>query len=165
VNGPAEIAAVVATVTLFARLKPRQRERLARLATRRHYQAGDVIVRQGATSMSLYVVLTGAVRVQREAEDGPVVVLAEHGRGFCFGEMGLLDDAPRVATVVAREPTDCALLARWDFETELHRDPAIALALLPILTRRIRELEIRLAREQPFVPPAGADSFDPDPTI
>jgi len=70
------------------------------------------------------------------------------GRGGFFGEMGLIDDAPRAATVTAEEPTECALLAKWDFQTELRHDPDITLTLLPILTQRIRELEARLAREQ-----------------
>ena len=59
--------------------------------------------------------------------------------------MGLIEDMPRSATVVAVEPTECALLAKWDFQNELREDPDIALALLPVLTARIRKLDARLA--------------------
>jgi CRP/FNR family transcriptional regulator, cyclic AMP receptor protein len=62
--------------------------------------------------------------------------------------MGLIDDLPRAATVIAVEPTECALLARWDFQNELRDDPDIALALLPVLNARIRELDARLARAE-----------------
>lgn len=136
-------------VTLFSRLSERQRARLARFATTRDYKQGATIVRQGDTSMSLYVILSGSVRVDRESEGGGGAVQVERlGPGGAFGEMGLLDDQPRAATVVAEEPTTCALLAKWDFQNELREDPAIALALLPVLTGRIRELDSLLGQAQ-----------------
>ena len=70
------------------------------------------------------------------------------GQGGAFGEMGLIEDMPRAATVVAEEPTTCALLAKWDFQNELRDDPEIALSLLPVLTGRIRELDSLLAQAQ-----------------
>jgi CRP-like cAMP-binding protein len=133
-------------VALFSHLTDRQRGRLAALATTRSYEAGAVIVRAGDTSMSFYVVLSGRVRVQRPgARDGGGHV-RELGPTGSFGEMGLIDDQPRSATVVAIEPTTCGLLAKWDFANELREDPDIALALLPVLHGRIRELEARLDR-------------------
>jgi CRP/FNR family cyclic AMP-dependent transcriptional regulator len=133
-------------VPLLARLSRRQRSRLASLATTRSYPAEAVIVRQGDTSMSFYVVLSGRVRVERREADNGRVVARTLERAGSFGEMGLIDDLPRSATVVAVEPTVCALLAKWDFANELREDPDIALALLPVLTQRIRELELRLER-------------------
>jgi CRP-like cAMP-binding protein len=55
--------------------------------------------------------------------------------------MALLDGFPRVATVTALEETECLMLTRWDFSAELHSNPHIALAMLPVLSKRIRELE------------------------
>jgi CRP/FNR family transcriptional regulator, cyclic AMP receptor protein len=134
-------------VTLLARLTPRQRARLARFATTRSFREGSVIVRQGDTSMSLYVILSGSVRVSREDDGGGGSIEVEQlGAGGAFGEMGLIEDLPRAATVVALEPTTCALLAKWDFQNELRDDPEIALALLPVLTGRIRELDTMLAQ-------------------
>jgi CRP/FNR family transcriptional regulator, cyclic AMP receptor protein len=75
-------------------------------------------------------------------------VLEELGPGGAFGEMGLIDDMPRAASVIAIEPTECVLLARWDFQNELREDPEIALALLPVLNARIRDLNERLARSE-----------------
>jgi CRP/FNR family cyclic AMP-dependent transcriptional regulator len=136
-------------VALFSRLSDRQRARLARFATTRDYKAGATIVRQGDTSMSLYVILSGAVRVHRESEGGGGAVEVERlGPGGAFGEMGLIEDEPRAASVVAEEPTTCALLAKWDFQNELREDPEIALSLLPVLTGRIRELDSLLAQAQ-----------------
>jgi len=145
-NASPTIEEVFVAVPLLARLSTRQRSRLARYATTRTYQTGDVIIREGDTSMTLYVILTGAARVARQNHVGQTVSLAEIGPAGFFGEMGLLDDAVRSATITASAPTECALLGRWDFQRELRDDPAIALALLPILTERIRDLEARLAK-------------------
>lgn len=144
-----QIEETLGRVALFSRLNGRQRARLARLATTRDYKAGATIVRQGDTSMSLYVVLSGSIRVHRESEGGGGAVEVERlGHGGAFGEMGLIEDEPRAATVVADEPTTCALLAKWDFQNELREDPEIALSLLPVLTGRIRELDSLLAQAQ-----------------
>ena len=145
----AEIEQTLRGVTLFSHLSQRQRSRLARFATTRSYKQGSTIVRQGDTSMSLYVILSGAVRVNRESEGGGGSVEVEQlGPGGAFGEMGLIEDLPRAATVVAEQPTTCALLAKWDFQNELRDDPEIALSLLPVLTGRIRELDSLLAQAQ-----------------
>lgn len=143
------IEEVFAAVPLFRRMSARQRSRLARFATTRRYQPGDIILREGDTGMALYVILTGAARITRESHAGDAVSLAEIGPTDFFGEMGLLDDVVRSATITASAPTECALLGRWDFQRELRDDPAIALALLPMLTERIRDLEARLSRRDP----------------
>ncbi|MGI8827263.1 MAG: cyclic nucleotide-binding domain-containing protein [Chloroflexota bacterium] len=148
-SGPEPIEDVFRTVPLFKRLNDRQRTRLAKSATRRSYKAGDTIVRQGDTSMTLYVILSGSARIERESEAGRRALLLDIDRGGFFGEMGLIDDVPRSATVTATEPTECALLGKWDFQKELRNDPDIAIALLPVLNGRIRELNARLASERP----------------
>ncbi len=102
--------------------------------------------------MALYIVLSGTVRVELEPEMGAPMRITEIGPAGYFGEMGLIDDAPRSATVVALEPTECALLSKWDFRNELRHDPDIALALLPVLNERIRDLEARLSRDRPADP-------------
>jgi len=141
-----EVEAVLANVPVFRHLGSRSRTRLAQLFCRRAYREGDVIVRQGDTSMSFYVVLSGAVRIVRHAGENHRVDIVEEGAGSFFGEMGVIDDQPRAATVVALEPTECALLAKWDFQRELKADPEIGLALITVLNARIRTLEERLTR-------------------
>jgi CRP/FNR family cyclic AMP-dependent transcriptional regulator len=141
------VARAFASVPLLARLNDRQRASLAAKATTRHYRGGKIVVRQGDTSMALYVVLSGSVRIEREDESGGRAQLGpDVGANGFFGEMGLIDDEPRAATVTALEDTECALLAKWDFQNELRVDPDIALALMPVLNARIRDLNARLAR-------------------
>lgn len=134
-----EIVALFASVPLFRTLSRRQRGRLAARTTTRAYPAGSTIVRQGDSSLSFYVVLSGAVRVVAEGEAGGAGIDLERlGPGGAFGEMGLIDDLPRAATVVADEPTVCGLLAKWDFQNELRAEPEMAFALLAVLSQRIR---------------------------
>jgi CRP/FNR family cyclic AMP-dependent transcriptional regulator len=152
-TGPADpaarerVAAAFAAVPLLSRLNDRQRAALAAKATTRGYRGGKIVVRQGDTSMALYVVLSGSVRIDREDEAGRrTQIAADVGANGFFGEMGLIEDEPRSATVTALEDTECALLAKWDFQNELRSDPDIALALMPVLNARIRDLNARLAR-------------------
>ena len=152
---PDAVEATLAAIPMFRHLGARQRTRLAQYFCRRSYRAGEVIVRQGDTSMSFYVVLSGTVRIVRHPAGDDGVDIAEEGAGSFFGEMGVIDDLPRAATVVALEPTECALLAKWDFQRELGADPGIALALISVLNARIRTLEDRLA---PGLSPASAGS-------
>src|SRR5918996_5410623 len=141
------VAEAFRAVPLLSRLSERQREALARKATTRSYRADKIIVRQGDTSMALYVVLSGSVRIERESETGARTQIADNvGRHGFFGEMGLIEDEPRSATVTALEDTECALLAKWDFQNELREDPEIAIALLPVLSARLLELDAQLAR-------------------
>jgi len=149
------VAAALASIPMFRHLGARQRSRLAQSFCRRTYRGGEVIVRQGDTSLSFYVVLSGTVRIVRHSAGDDGVDIVEEGAGSCFGEMGVIDDLPRAATVVALEPTACALLAKWDFQRELGADPGIALALISVLNARIRTLEDRLA---PRLSPASAGS-------
>jgi CRP/FNR family cyclic AMP-dependent transcriptional regulator len=141
------VAAAFAAVPLLSRLTDKQRSSLAAKATTRRYSDGRIVVRQGDTSMALYVVLSGSVRIDREDEAGRGVQISPHvGANGFFGEMGLIEDEPRSATVTTLEETECALLAKWDFQNELRSDPDIALALMPVLNARIRDLNARLAR-------------------
>ena len=140
-NDPLET--ILTSIPMFRHLGVRQRARLAQLFCRRTYQPGAVIVRQGDTSMSFYVVLAGKVRVVRHSA-GDTVDIVEEGPGSFFGEMGVIDDLPRAATVMALTETECGLLAKWDFQRELSADPGIALSLISVLNARIRTLEDRL---------------------
>ena len=144
-----EVEDVLAAIPMFRHLGARQRSRLAQHFCRRAYPPGAVIVRQGDTSMSFYVVLSGRVRVVRHSANGngagdDGVDIVDEGPGSFFGEMGVIDDLPRAATVMALEPTECGLLAKWDFQRELSVDPGIALSLISVLNARIRTLEDRL---------------------
>jgi len=99
------------------------------------FPAERVIARQGEIGTGFFVVVDGSVRVVR---DGTVV--ARLGPGEFFGELSVLDGGPRVAQVLAAEPTRCLALASWDFERVLREEPAVALSVLRVVAARLREV-------------------------
>jgi CRP-like cAMP-binding protein len=129
---------LLARVGLFGSLNKRHLAQLARLATRQQYAPDQVIVRQGDTGLGLYVIASGRAEVRDERPGQDARVLNTLGPGEFFGEMALLDDYPRSATVIACEPTECITLTKWHFLAELESHPEMALVLLPVLSRRVR---------------------------
>jgi CRP/FNR family cyclic AMP-dependent transcriptional regulator len=131
----------VATVPLFRTLSDAEISTLARTMTQRQFPPGAEIVRQGEEGLSLYIVLEGQVRVQRAGVTQGEIELATIGPGGFFGEMTLLDGEPRSATVRAVTPVFCALLPRWGLEATIRANPAVAMEMLSVLSRRLRATE------------------------
>ena len=123
-------------VWIFSRLEKADLARMAKVVVPRTYSAGDNIVEEGGQAVAFYVIITGKVEIKKRGES-----LATLGAGDSFGEMSLLDGLPRATTVAAKEETECLVMTRWDFNAELQTNPSIALAMLPILSKRIRKLE------------------------
>ena len=94
-----------------------------------------VIARQGEVGTGFFLVASGSVRVVRDGQ-----TIARIGPGDFFGELSVLDGRPRVAQVIADEPTVCLALASWDFEAVVKEQPAVALGILRGLAGRLREL-------------------------
>jgi CRP-like cAMP-binding protein len=128
---------------LFARLESRQLHRLAELCVPRSYEAGEEIVVEGSTGLGLFVITGGRVEVTRGSGDDKVV-FAELGNGDLLGEMSLVDDQPRSATVRTLEPTTCLLITRGSFQSLVDREPEIAWCIVPVLAGRLRALQEEL---------------------
>jgi CRP/FNR family cyclic AMP-dependent transcriptional regulator len=128
---------------LFARLESRQLHRLAELCVPRSYDAGEEIVVEGSTGLGLFVITSGRVEVSRGTRDAKVV-FAELGSGDLLGEMSLVDDQPRSATVRTLEPTTCLLITRGSFQSLVDREPEIAWCIVPVLAARLRALQEEL---------------------
>ena len=129
---------LVSQVSLFRGLNERHLAHLAKSMKVEHFEPGQVIIAQGEVGQALYVVVSGSVEVRRERPGGTPVVLDTLGAGHFVGEMALLDDAPRSATVIAREPTECLTLWKWHFLVELEGHPEIAVEMLPEVSYRLR---------------------------
>jgi CRP/FNR family transcriptional regulator, cyclic AMP receptor protein len=126
---------LLAAAGLFAEVDAAGMERIAARAVEVEFPADHVIARQGEIGTGFFMVVDGGVRVVRDGE-----VLAHLGPGEFFGELSVLDGRPRVAQVVADGPTTCLALATWDFEAVLREEPAVALAVVRELARRLRDL-------------------------
>jgi CRP-like cAMP-binding protein len=123
-------------VPLFRDCSPESLDRLAERMGEIRFNAGQHIVTQGQVGNGLYILMSGTARIQRGDD-----VIAVVGPSDFFGELAVLDQQPRMATVIAAEPVTCLGLASWDLIAELERDPTLALNLLRELAGRIRFLE------------------------
>jgi CRP/FNR family cyclic AMP-dependent transcriptional regulator len=125
-------------VPLFQSLKKRQLEKLAQKFVTREYTAGKAIVTQGKGGEGFFVIESGGAEVIRERTDGEKVVVNTFGPTDFFGEIALLDDGLRTASVITTEATRCLVLTRWDFLAVLNDDAEIAITILEELAKRFR---------------------------
>ena len=131
-----ELAQQLATVPLLADLDDRVRRRLAEVGKRRTYGADEVIVKEGSTGTALYIILSGRARVEREGQ-----TLGELAPGDFFGELALIEEHPRSATVVAAAETDCLLFPAWEFTALLKEHPEVAVPIMRALISRLHRRE------------------------
>ncbi len=108
------IVELLSNVPLFKDLKRRQLASLARIFVSGNV-CGEIIVPQGRDGYGFFVVASGAAKAVRQRSDGSETVVNTFGPSDFFGELALLDDGPRTATVVATEPTVCLILPRVNF--------------------------------------------------
>ena len=127
---------VLSRVPLFQSLKQQQLETLAMRLAERSYEPGDFIVTQGKGGTGFYVVCSGEAEAIQVRADGVKVVLNPLRKGDFFGELALLSDSVRTASVVAVEPTKCFILTRWDFLGTLRNDVDMAVTILQELAER-----------------------------
>lgn len=138
-----EYVAILGRVPLFVDLSKREVQRLSVACRSRDYAAGEVLVRQGEPGAGLFVVVSGQAQITQHHENATSQAIRTAGPGEVFGEMTLLDDQPRSATVTALEPTRVLLLPVFDFRAVLREDGDICVRLLAVLSRRLRAAETR----------------------
>ena len=124
-------------VPLFERLEPEDLQRVAAVADERSFAAGEVIVREGEVSDELFVLLDGTVRVERAEPDGSSRELRTYGPGDHFGELAVLLERPRVATVVALDDIRTLVIGGDALTSILRERPDAAMAMLATLAERI----------------------------
>jgi CRP/FNR family cyclic AMP-dependent transcriptional regulator len=113
---------------------------LAERGVVRRYRRGTIVIDEGDTGDTLFVVLTGRLRVFSSGGDGArdrEVTFNVHGPGECVGEMSL-DGGPRSASVITVEPATCSVITRPTLREQIARDPDLALLLISRVIRRAR---------------------------
>lgn len=125
---------------LFSDLTPSDAEVLTEHSTIRTYRANSILINEGDNTDSLYVVMEGEVKVYASDENGKEVILNMLGAGEYFGELALVDDAPRSASVKTMEPTKVMVISKTDFKNVLANNPDMAYNLIRSLTRQVRYL-------------------------
>jgi CRP/FNR family cyclic AMP-dependent transcriptional regulator len=125
-------------VSLFKGLQePELREINARMVTR-FFPKGSIVVNEGDQTDSLYIIISGKVKVFSSDEEGKEVVFSTLGPREYFGEVALIDEEPRSASVMTMESSKLAMISKADFQEYLARHPSIAISLLRTLARRMR---------------------------
>jgi CRP-like cAMP-binding protein len=130
---------------LFGSLEEATAARLVRRVSRRRYRADEVIFHADDLGERLHVIDRGRVRIIVASEDGREGTLAVLKAGDAFGELALLDGAPRSATAIALEATETLTLDRAAFEALLDEDPVIRRAVLANVARWLRRLTSQVA--------------------
>jgi CRP-like cAMP-binding protein len=114
---------------------------LARVCGRRSYGRDEIVFLRGDSGHCMYVVESGSVAVSLASANGRDVLLAILGRFQSFGDLAVVDDGPRVATVTAREPTDLVTVPRAAVMDLLARRTSVATALLLSMAAMVRRLD------------------------
>jgi CRP/FNR family cyclic AMP-dependent transcriptional regulator len=132
---------VLRQVPLFSGLSDADLEGFASVLRERRVPRGSIVMMQGERGDALYLLAEGQAKVVLIGEDGREVILSVLGPGSFFGEMALLDDEPRSAHVVVMEDSQLLQLRRDDFQARLRSSPDVALALLRLLSKRLRRAD------------------------
>lgn len=128
-------------IPLFAHVVEEDLEAIAEHLIERQYAKHVTIVEEGLPGEYMYVIREGRVKVTKLSEDGREKIMDFLEPGAFFGEMSLLDRAPRSASVKALAPVRVLALSRTDFLAHLRRSPDLALAVVQVLTGRLREAD------------------------
>ena len=129
---------------LFAELDDRELAAVAAVAKSRRYAKDDVVFHADETGDVFCLIREGQVKVTMISPEGKEIILSMLGPGDFFGEMALLDDEPRSATVVATEPLDVVTIWRSDFLQILQENFSITKKVLAEMSKRLRDASNRI---------------------
>ena len=137
-------ASVLKSVPMFGSFPEEQLRALATLVVRRNVARGAVVMAEGDAIDSLYIVVSGRLKVMMGEADGKEVILGILGPGEVFGEMGLIDDGPRSASVIAIEPCELLSVTKGAFRKCLVESYDTAMTVMRLLVRRLRAADRKI---------------------
>jgi len=129
----------IKNVPLFSDLTDQELGFLAVSGSRRKFPAKNVVFQEGEPGEVLLIILSGKVKVFLSGKDGQEFILTLLGPGNFFGEMAILESAPRSASVITMEPCEFLLLSQKDLMALLKKHATIALKILKNLSQRLRK--------------------------
>jgi CRP/FNR family transcriptional regulator, cyclic AMP receptor protein len=143
--GPAHVSTLLLrNVPLFSALTEHQLAVLTNVVSRKSFARGTIIIAAGDTTESLYVIISGRLKVMMSDDEGREVILAILGPTEFFGEMGLIDDHPRSASVVAIEACELLTLYKRDFKNCLAENFEMTMTVMRGLVKRLREADQKI---------------------
>jgi len=152
---------LITKIDFFSGLDDKIQRKISDACIMRQFTRNETIVRQGEMGLGLYVIAKGHVKVDRD-QGGVRMQVAELGPEQFFGEMSLLDNKPRSATVTGIDETECLLLTRDSFVRLMNKYPEIPIRMARVLAERLRLANEKLAAAPP--PVASAPSASPPTT-
>src|SRR6266852_4394239 len=140
INHTDQLVQFLKNVKLFAELSPDSLAKLGTCLKTAEFPPAEVIVREGAPGVSMYIIKSGLVEVRKkDPSTGIDFLVAQLSEGAAVGEMSLLTGKPRSATVTTVQPTVVFTLTRADFRNLLTQHPEISLGLARILAERLED--------------------------
>jgi CRP/FNR family cyclic AMP-dependent transcriptional regulator len=127
-------------VAIFSGLNPAELELLEHHMVTRSFKKNTIIINEGDEASTFFIIITGAIKVFLSNEEGKEIIINAQGPGDHFGELALLDGAPRSASVITTEKSTIGVISKEDFHHVLSRNTDLALNLIRELTRRVRFL-------------------------
>ena len=125
------------SIPLFSGFDEAATEKVAALVKTRSFKKNAVVVTQGDDTTSVYIVIDGRLRVFRDDADGNEVILNDMQRGSWFGELAVLADSTRSASVVTLEPSQLGIISKQDLDQLLATNPMLTLSIAKFLARRV----------------------------
>jgi CRP/FNR family cyclic AMP-dependent transcriptional regulator len=127
-------------VAIFSGLGKADLDLLEHHMVKRSFQKNTIIISEGDEANSFFIIIEGAVKVFLSNEEGREIIINAQGPGDHFGELALLDDAPRSASVITTEKSVIGVISKDDFHKVLAKNTDLSLNLIRELTRRVRLL-------------------------
>ncbi len=127
-------------VAIFSGLSSTELELLEHHMVSRSFQKNTIIINEGDDANSFFIIIKGAVKIFLSNEEGKEIIINAQGPGDHFGELALLDDAPRSASVITTEKSTIGIISKEDFHHVMAKNTDLALNLIRELTRRVRLL-------------------------
>jgi CRP/FNR family transcriptional regulator, cyclic AMP receptor protein len=127
-------------IPIFSQLSDDALRSLASHATIKTYPKNTIVINEGDDTASFHFILSGTVRVYLSDENGKELTLSVDGPGKYFGELALLDDAPRSASVITCEKATCGIISKAEFKAWLNNNPNAPFGIINGLVSKVRTL-------------------------
>ena len=135
---------ILRQIWLFSGLDDQQLDAVSSFTFQKSFGPGELIVEEGRTGNGMYAIISGNVEAVKSLGTDQERTVNRLGTGEVFGEMALLGEWPRTASVRAVDEVECLGIDRWVFLTQLERHPQVGIRLLQVLAQKLRDSDARL---------------------
>jgi CRP-like cAMP-binding protein len=128
----------IATIKTKIQAPAKQNDKAKRSRVAKSFKKGELVIEEGSLSSDAYIIELGSVEVSKRLPGGKIQVITKLGKNGIFGEMGLIDQLPRSATVMALEDCRISVITPDTFNSLAKRNPKALMPILKVLAKRLR---------------------------